>query len=100
MREKLLELVIELRRERFVVRQHQRRAVRLFDELGHGERLAGAGHAEQNLMLFLVEHTSGELLDGLTLIAARAIVADEFEVHGRERRFWLLALGLWLCRGG
>ena len=49
--EELLELVIELRGEGLVMRQDQRRAVGLLDDLGHGEGLAGAGDAEQHLVL-------------------------------------------------
>ena len=48
--EKTLELVVELRRERFVVRQNQGGAIGGFDELGHREGFAGAGDAEQDLM--------------------------------------------------
>ena len=43
------ELAVELRRQRLVRRQHQRRALRRLDHLGHGEGLAGAGDAEQHL---------------------------------------------------
>ena len=50
-REKRFELVIKLRGERFVVRQDQRGAVGSFDELGHREGFAGAGDAEQHLVL-------------------------------------------------
>ena len=42
-----LELVVELRGEGLVVREDERRAVGLLDDLGHGEGLAGAGDAEQ-----------------------------------------------------
>ena len=42
-REKLLELRTELGGQRFVVRQHQRRTLHPFDDLGHGEGLAAAG---------------------------------------------------------
>ncbi len=49
LREEPLELLVELRRERLVVREHQRRPVQPLDHLGDGERLAGAGDAEQRL---------------------------------------------------
>ena len=45
-----LELAVELRGERLVGRQDQRRALGLFDHLRHRERLARAGDAEQHLV--------------------------------------------------
>ena len=44
------ELVVELRRERLVGRDDQRRPVHRGDHVRHGERLAAAGDAEQHLM--------------------------------------------------
>ena len=49
LREKLLELAAKLRRQRFVVRQHQRGAVQPLDNVRHGKGLAAAGHALQGL---------------------------------------------------
>ena len=43
------ELVIELGRERLVVRDHERRPLHLLDREGHRGRLARAGHAEERL---------------------------------------------------
>jgi hypothetical protein len=82
-RKEALELVVELRRQRFVVGQHERRPVRLLDHLGHGVRLARAGDAQKHLMLFRIAHAPGKLLDGLALIAPRLVVRDEFELHKR-----------------
>ena len=48
-RKELAELGIELRRERLVGREHQRRPAGLRDHVGHRERLARARHAEQRL---------------------------------------------------
>ena len=48
-REELAELVAELRGERLVVRDHERRPLDLLDDPGHRRRLAGAGRAEQRL---------------------------------------------------
>src|SRR5438445_12934958 len=42
-RKKSSKLVVELRRQRFVVREYQRRTVHLLDDLRHGERLARTG---------------------------------------------------------
>ena len=44
-----LELAVELRRQRLVGREDQRRALRRLDHLRHREGLAGAGDAEQHL---------------------------------------------------
>ena len=51
LREELLELRRELRRQRLVVHDHQGRALLTLDDLGHGEGLAAAGNAEQRLVL-------------------------------------------------
>src|SRR5580704_3511354 len=50
-RKELLEFVKELRSERLIVSQDERRAIGLLDDLGHGEGLARAGNAEQGLVL-------------------------------------------------
>ncbi len=93
-----LEFVIELRGEGLVVRQHQRRAADLFDQLGHGEGLAGAGDAEQHLMLFAVADAARQFRDGVFLIAARAVVdrqskAHHFNVAGGEQAAKVLGAG-------
>ena len=51
------------------------------DDLGHGEGLAGAGDAEQDLVLFALVDTPGKRSDGRGLIAAGGVVGMEFEVH-------------------
>ncbi len=48
----LLELVVKLGGQGFIVRQDQRRAVGLLNDLGHGEGLARPGHAQQHLVAF------------------------------------------------
>ena len=73
--------MIELRGQRLVVRQDQRRAAGLLDHLGHGEGLAGAGDAEQNLVLLAVQQAAEELIDGGRLIAARAVVDAQMKGH-------------------
>ena len=47
--EELAELVAELRGERLVVGDHERRALELLHHPGHRRRLAGAGRAEERL---------------------------------------------------
>jgi hypothetical protein len=49
---KIFELVIELGSQSLVVREDEGGAVQLFDDLGHGEGLAGAGDAEEDLVFF------------------------------------------------
>ena len=63
------ELAIELRRQRLVGRQDQRRALRRLDHLGHGEGLAGAGDAEQHLGAVVPAHAFDQILDRRRLIA-------------------------------
>ncbi len=49
-RKELLELGVELCGQRFVVRHDQHGPLHLLDHVGHGEGLAGAGHAHQHLL--------------------------------------------------
>ncbi len=73
--------MIKLSGERFVVRQHERRAAALLDELGHRERLARPGDAQQDLMLLAVLYPADQSLDRCRLITGRLIVDDEAEGH-------------------
>ena len=72
-REKLAKLRAQLRRKGLIVRQNERRAVELFDNARHGEGLARAGDAEQNLLIESVFDAAHERLYGLRLIAHRRI---------------------------
>ena len=47
---KFAQLGAELCGQRFIVREHQRRALGLLDDVRHGERLARAGNAHQRLL--------------------------------------------------
>ena len=67
--EELAELVAELRRERLVVRDHERRALGLLDDPGHRRRLAGAGGAEQRLVALARADRTRDLLDRPRLVA-------------------------------
>ncbi len=69
------EFVEELGGESFVVSQDDGRAVQFFDDLGHRERFARAGDAEQNLVAVSAADALQELRDGLGLIAAGFVVA-------------------------
>ncbi len=79
--EELLELVVELGGEGLVVREDEGGAVGLLDDLGHGEGLAGAGDAEQDLVLFAGGEAVDELFNGAGLIAAGLVRGDELKVH-------------------
>ena len=82
-REKLLELAAQLRREDLVVREHERRPLHTLDDLGHRVRLAGAGHAEQHLLVNAVFHALRERVDRLGLIARRLVGRNDFKIrHG------------------
>ena len=76
MREKALELVIELRRQCLIVGHDQRRPIGLLNDLRHGEGLARTGDSQQDLMLFAVEYAAYEGLNGAALIAFGFVVAD------------------------
>ena len=52
--EKTFHLAVKLRRQRFVGRENEGRALRFLNDLRHGKGFAGAGHAEQNLIALLL----------------------------------------------
>ena len=78
-RHELAELVRQLRRERLVVREHQRRPLHLLDEPRGGRRLAGSGGAEQHDIRLAGVDARGELGDRLRLVAGGLVFADDFE---------------------
>jgi len=81
-REEGAELLVELGRERLVVREDEGRAVDRLDHLGDREGLARAGDAEQHLLRVAALHAGGELADRRGLIALRLEGRDEAEaVH-------------------
>ena len=71
MREKFLKFAAKLCSERLVVRQNERRALGLFDDVGHCKGLAGSRDTEQHLMLLIFQDALCERLDGGGLIAGR-----------------------------
>ena len=77
--EKLAELAGQLRRQRLVVGDDQRRAAEVFDDVGHGECLARAGDAQKHLMLEALLHALGQRGDGLRLIARGLIIGVYLE---------------------
>ena len=86
-REEALELAVELRGERLVGSKDQRGPLGALDHLRHGEGLARAGNAEQDLIAFLRLGLRNEFGDGLWLIALRHHVRLELQ---RDAAFGLL----------
>jgi hypothetical protein len=85
-REELAELVAELRGERLVVRDDQRRLLDLLDDPGHRRRLPGPGRAEQRLVALTGAEAVRELPDRARLVAGRPVVGGCFERgHFRDR---------------
>ena len=84
-REELAELVAELRGERLVVRDHERRALELLDDPGHRRRLAGAGRAEQRLVALAGSEAGGERLDRPRLVAGRRVVGRGLQLGHDDR---------------
>ena len=76
-----LELVVELGGEGLVVGKDEGGTVELLDDLGHGEGLAGAGDAEQHLILLACVDAGDQFADGAGLIALRLVGSGELEVH-------------------
>ena len=85
-REEALHLAIELRRQRLVGRQDQRRALHVLDHLRHGVGLARAGDAEQHLVAVAPQQALGQLLDRGRLVARRVEIGLELERLARQRR--------------
>ena len=62
------------------MRQNQGRLLVVLDDIGHGESLAGAGHAEQRLLTLARVEAVAKLLDRLRLVARGAIFTLEFKL--------------------
>jgi hypothetical protein len=73
------ELLVQLGRQRLVVRHDQRRAVHARDALRHGEGLARAGDAQQDLRLVAAVQSFDELVDRARLVAEKREIGDEVE---------------------
>ncbi len=70
-REELLEFPVELGGEGLVMRNDERRLVELRDDIGHRERLARAGDAEQCLLVKAGFESVDQFLDRVRLVAGR-----------------------------
>ena len=84
-REESLEFLVELRCERLVVRQDQRRLAHVLDDVCHRECLAGTRHAKECLELFAILETVCQFFDGFGLVASRPVRANKFKVRTRRR---------------
>jgi broad specificity phosphatase PhoE len=73
--------VVELGGEGLVVREDEGGALDGLDDLGHGEGFAGAGDAEQDLVLLAGGETGDEFADGSGLVALGLVGGGELEVH-------------------
>ncbi len=78
--EELAELVAELRRQRLVVRDHERGPLQLLDQPRHRRGLAGARRAEQRLEPVARLERRGELCDRLRLVAGRRVGGGDAEI--------------------
>ena len=91
--EKLLELGAQLGRQGLVVGQNQGGPLGLLDHLRHGKGLAGAGDAQQDLLLQPVLNALRQSGDGLGLVAGRLVFRNDFKF-----RHILLLCGLTAIR--
>ncbi len=81
-REELAHLAVELRRQRLVRREDQGRALDGPDDVGHRERLARAGHAQQRLLCQPALESVDEARDRGRLVAGGFEIGNELEsVH-------------------
>ena len=71
MREEFLEFGIQLAGQRLVVGEDQGRTVHPGDDIGHGEGLAGAGGAFQNLFFLARLQAADQFVDRFRLIPGR-----------------------------
>ena len=72
----LLEFVIELCRQGFVMGQHHGRTVQLLNDLGHGVGLARSGNAQQYLVLLAGIDAASQFSNGVYLVALGLVITD------------------------
>ena len=68
-REKFLELTVELRRQGLVVSDDQRGFIQLRNDIRHGKRLARSGNAKEGLTLVAFLEAFDQVSDSLGLVA-------------------------------
>jgi len=79
--EELPELGIELGSQGLVVRHHQRGDLELLNDIRHSEGLAGAGGAQQHLVLEALLDAFDQLADGFRLVAGGFIGGMQVKFH-------------------
>ena len=79
--EELLELLVELRGERLIVRHHEDGPIHLLDHLRDRERLPRARDAHEDLEPLPLAHAAHKRFDRLRLIPPRLILGDQGERH-------------------
>ena len=101
-REEFAQLGAQLRGERFIVREHERRALCLLDDVSHGEGLARAGNALERLLLQTVADALDELRDRLRLVARHPVRAYDvkFRHFARPPSVSLICRGCAASPGG
>ena len=75
LRKKFAQLGAELCGQRFIVREHQRRALGLLDDIRHSERFARTGNTHQSLLGQAVVDALHQLRDRLRLVARHFVRA-------------------------
>ena len=81
--EEFLEFPVQLRRQRLIMRQHQRRLVQSLNHIRHRKRLAGTCNAQKRLKLVSLPESLHQRLNGLGLIAGRLVLRYQFEMIHR-----------------
>jgi len=84
-REELLELLEQLRREGLVVGDDECGQLRPLYDVGHGEGLARSGHPEQHLVSGVAVYAVNDLVDGLGLVAGGCVGAVQLKFHSENR---------------
>ena len=79
----VFEFGVELRGQRLVVRDHQRRLVHVPNDIGDREGLARTGHSQQRLMLDAGQNGLGQFGNGLRLVTGGLVGRDEFKHRKR-----------------
>ena len=79
--EEALHFAVELRGQRLVVAQYQRRSVDILDDIGNGERLARARHTQKCLCGNATQHSFSKLRNCFGLVTHWLIIRYEFKVH-------------------
>lgn len=80
LREKFLELAVQLSRQRFIVRYDQSRFVKLPDDIRHRESLAGTRDTQKRLELVALFEPVNKGFDRLRLVAGGGVWGLKFEL--------------------